>query len=290
MQSSSVYAQNEDPRIDLRAPSRNVASVEVKTVRYRIGEVEIRERTELQRIFDFHPKKDSLFIDTLKYEKFWYSAERKLDSSYYDFHSLRTDYYTHISDSSRLIISKYKYTRRDSTVVNGDSAVTYVYYEGKLANRIVYSGSAAHYESAKKPQKHPSWSYWGSSPDDSFWDYRSTGVYSKRIVINAGHTDTVLYCDANENWIVKTVNYKDSTGHCIRSDYYNRGSNRFALVRLWANPHIGDASLYLDRKGEAMSMRCVRKYDASGLLLEEAWESPTSGRVVMKRIYRYTLR
>lgn len=290
MLSGSVYAQNEDPRIELHAPASNVASSEIKTIRYRISKVEIQERTEVQRLLDLHPKKDSLFVDTLKLEVFWYSKQGKPDSSFYDFHSSRTDHYTHINDSSRYIISKYAYTRRDSTVVNGDSAVTYVYYEGELANRLVYAGSAAQYESAKNPKKHPSWSYWVSSPDDSFWDYRSAGVYSKRITISAGDTDTVLYCDASGKWIVKTINYKDAAGRCIRSDYYNRGANRFALVRLWANHHIGDASLYLHRKGEAMSMRCVRKYDANGLLLEEAWENPTSGRIVMKRIYRYTLR
>lgn len=286
----SVSAQNEDPRIELRAPSSNVASLEIKTIRYRISKVEIRERTEVQKLLDIHPKKDSLFIDTLKREAFWFSEQGKLDSLFYDFHFSHTDYYTHFNDTSRYFISNYAYTRRDSTAVNGDSAVTYVYYEGKLANRIIYSGSSAHYESAKKPQKHPSWSYWASSPADSFWDYRSAGVYSKRIVISAGETDTVLYCDASGKWVVKTINYKDDAGRFIRSDYYNRGANRFALVRLWANHHIGDASLYLDRKGEAMSMRCIRKYDASGLLLEEAWENPTSERVVIKRVYRYTLR
>jgi hypothetical protein len=290
MLSASVYAQNEDPRIVLRAPASNVASSEIKTIRYRISKVEIQERTEVQRLLNIHPNKDSLFVDTLKREVLWFSKQGKPDSSFCDFHSSRTDYYTHINDSFRYIISKYSYTRRDSTLVNGDSAVTYVYYEGKLANRLVYSGSAAQYESAKNPQQHPLWSYWASSPDDSFWDYSSAGVYSKRIISRAGDTDTVLYCDASGKWIVKTINYKDAAGRCIRTDYYNRGANRFALVRLWANHHIGDATLYLDRRREAVSLRCIRKYDASGLLLEEAWENPTSGHVVMKRIYRYTVR
>jgi hypothetical protein len=287
---SVVSAQHDDPRRAMRAPSESVASVEVKTVRYRIGKVEIKERTELQRIFDIHPKKDSLFIDTLKREEIWFSAAGKPDSSFFDFHSVRKDYYTHISDTSWFIISKYAYTRRDSTAVHGDSAVTYVYYDGKLSNRLVYSGAAAYFEYVKKPQKHPNWSYWVSSPSDSFWDYRAAGTYSKRIITNAGSTDTVLYCDAGGNWIVKTTNYKDTSGRCIRTDYYNRGANRFTLVRLRANPHIGDATLYLHRNGETISMQCVRKYNADGLLLEEAWQNPASGEVVMKKIYGYRFR
>jgi|GEM_PF-2032391 len=285
-----AFSQNDDPRIALRAPSADIASVEVKTIRYRVGRVENKERTELQRLLDIHPKKDSLFIDTLKREKIWFGQDGKPDSSFYDFHTVHTDYYSHFSDSSWCVISKSEYTRKDSTVVDGDSAVTYTFYDGKLNNRLVYSGSVAHHILEKKPQKHPNWYYWVSSPEDSFWDYRAAGLFCKRIVMSTGSIDTVLYNDASGKWIVKTINHTDANGRCIRSDYYNRGANRFALVRLWANHHIGDATLYLECKGEAISMRCERKYDAAGLLMEETWYQPGADQPLYRRTYCYSLR
>ncbi|HTF02888.1 MAG TPA: hypothetical protein VK826_02650 [Bacteroidia bacterium] len=282
-----LFAQNNDPRIPQIAPAPGVKSVNIQTVRYFKTKINVEERTPLQVFFDIHPKRDTIWAHHTLVEAQYYSRDGRIDSSYRNHHFPMHSYYTHFTDTSWTYVTWYENTRFDSTIVVGDSARTIRLGPYSSNHRLWYAGDSMHYISYNKKGKSFYHSDLCSSPADSFWDYQSGGPFAKKVVSHAGNRDTVFYRDAKGKWMVKVINHYDSGGHPVMSEYYNRSVKKFDLVSIFANHHVGDATLYLDQYGDRLSMTTRRTYDSNGLLLQEAWFWRNQATPNMVQFYSY---
>lgn len=285
--SAGLSAQNDDPRIRQIAPAPGVKSVSIKTVRYANTTVEITERTPVQVALDIHPKKDTIWVDTTAREWKYYAPDGKIESSYFKYYNPVQSYYRHLNDTSWVCITRLGW-RTDSTIVTGNTAKTVPAVRKEDYYRTLYAGDSMHYVYYNSKGKQQFHSEKCSSSVDSFWDYKSAGPFAKKVVLHAANRDTVLYLDKKGRWMVKVINHYDSAGHPVKSEYYNRSVKKFDLISMWANHHVGDATVYLGVNGDRLSMTVRRTYDANGLLLREAWfyrEQVTAGAV---KFYSYT--
>ncbi len=279
-----LAGQNPDPRIAQVAPEPGVRSVKITTVRYYSG---FKDHHESK---GFHDNKfDTTYgIPTLDQKKY-YSEEGRLDSAYYNHHTAQFFYYGYMNDTSWTCISAYGKDRFDRTVVNGNSAEVFYYYAPFASNKFWYSGDSLHSRSYdKKGKLEKIFSYDRcSSASDSFWDYQSCGLFARKTVVHSMNRDTISYLDKKNRWMVKVINHFDSAGHPVKTEYMNRSMKEFDLIPMHANPHVGDATLYLPQNGTKVSMTVNRTYNGRGLLIEESWQPAESSYATYMRYYQY---
>lgn len=279
-----VEGQNSDPRIKHTAPAPGVKLVTEKIVRYYRTQVEYKDY--IVPGIPVMRKRDTIVSDTVVAESRHYSPDGKIDSSDRTFVYRTHSIYTHSSDAEWKMQTWHEGNWFDLTEVNNDTAIT-TRQDADYRFCTVCIDDSCRSETYNSKGKRTYKRDYCSSARDSFWDYVSGGPFTRKIVSHAGNRDTVLYLDSKGRWMVKVINHYDSAGHPVMSEYYNRSVKKFDLVSMWANHHIGDATLYLPQKGDQKSMIARRTYDTNGLLVQEAWFRPEDETATVVRYYSY---
>ena len=282
-----LSAQNDDPRIRQVAPAPGVQSMSVKTVRYWVFKAKKEERTPAQIRSGLHTKEYRMHVDSTARAINYYSPDGNVDSSYFKYYHPVSSSYHYLNDTSWVCISTRTW-RIDSTIVTGNTAKTVPAERGDDYYRALYRGDSMHYVYYNSKGERRTHYDYCTSPADSFWDYRSAGTFAKKVVVHTGNRDTVSYLDAKGKWMVKVVNEYDSAGHPVVSHYFNRSVKDFDLITMWANHHIGDATVYLPRNGDRMSCAVYRTFDTRGLLQCEEWHYHNVEMPVARKFYTYT--
>lgn len=266
-------AQNDDPRIRKVAPAPGVKSVHVKMI---------------IRSFSVENRKDTSWrVDTAARETKYFAKDGRIDSSYFRYYLPDHSYYGHVSDSS-WICTSVTGSLRVSTSVSGNHAEVRSINPGGGHYEIIYAGDSMHYAWYNDNGERRSQHHQCSSPADSFWDYKSGGPFAKKVIAHADNRDTICYLNAKGRWMVKVINLYDSLGRPVVSEYYNRSVKDFDLITMWANHHVGDATLYLPKNGDKLSMSVRRTYNAQGLLEQEAWYHQNRTTPSDVKMYSYT--
>jgi len=268
-----AFAQNYDPRIKQNAPAPGIKCVQIETVRFytQKGNASLLESNTLT-------------------EKKYYSKEGRIDSAYHNYAFEKRFYFIYRNDSSWTCVSTIDFKPYDSTIVIGDSAKVFYTHEFSEGARHWYVGDSLHGRYYKKNGKRDRFFSYDrcSSAADSFWDYQSCGPFARRTLVHTGNIDTVCYFDARNRWMVKVINYSDSAGNPVKTEYINRSRKNFDIVPIHANHHIGDATLYLPENGSKVCMTVHRIYNAQGLPVKELWRPAKADFSTYVRTYAYT--
>jgi hypothetical protein len=182
------------------------------------------------------------------------------------------------------VITRINGTINDSTVVRSDTAWVYSrsgrlehLYAGDSVREYAIVNGALVLRSARALVKR-----------DPFWDYRNAGNFSKRIVATGKLTDTIRYLNDKSETLIMIVNTYNESKAAVRSEYYNLRVKKFIFMRYAYNEKM-DMAYYMlkSRKGKA-SYTVGRKFDESGMLVEERIHGTRRSEGVLIRKYFYS--